>query len=224
MTEDSRTTESLLTRRALAEKATPGPWKPGTSVFLKQETIIASMGYIAAEPIGVSYPTTCYNFAHIAANSPDVVMADIDEILRLRTENEKLRKSVGIQRGMVQEAYQTAALAWGGEIPSPLPGHTRMTEEEACAMFDHLNCPWCGGSGHVDDCDEADQAVKATLERLEKEADWLAENCWKKPEVEYHPLREMRGGFYCDACPYDYDCRKCWREAARKAVEANHEN
>lgn len=143
MTEDNRTTESLLARRELAEKATPGPWKPGTSVFLKQETIIASMGYIAAEPIGVSYPTTCYNFAHIAANSPDVVMADIDEILRLR----------------------------------------------------------------------------AQVERLEKEADWLAEYCWKKPEAEYHPLREMRGGFYCGTCPHDHDCRKCWREAARKAVE-----
>ena len=87
------------------------------------------------------------NAAHIAANSPDVVMADIDEILRLREQ----------------------------------------------------------------------------VERLEKEADWLAENCWKKPEVEYHPLREMRGGFYCDACPYDYDCRKCWRAAARKAVEENHD-
>ena len=92
MTEDSLTTEALLARRELAEKATPGPWKPGTSVFLKQETIIASMGYIAAEPIGVSYPTTCYNFAHIAANSPDVVMDDIDEILRLRAQVERLEK------------------------------------------------------------------------------------------------------------------------------------
>lgn len=91
---------------------------------------------------------------------------------------------IAVEKEMEQEAYQTAALAWGGEIPSPLPGHTRMTEEEA---------------------------------------DWLAENCWKKPEVEYHPLREMRGGFFCDACPHDYDCRKCWREAARKAVEANHD-
>lgn len=87
-----RSIESLLARRELAEKATPGPWKPGTSVFLKQETIIASMGYIAAEPIGVSYPTTCYNFAHIAANSPDVVMDDIDEILRLRAQVERLEK------------------------------------------------------------------------------------------------------------------------------------
>lgn len=217
MTEDSLTTEALLARRELAEKATPGPWEVDKSEITSAVYVETDWGHLICE-------SDDEDAAHIAANSPDVVMADIDEILRLRTENEKLRKSVEIQRGMVQEAYQTAALAWGGEIPSPLPGHTHMTEEEACAMFDHLNCPWCGGSGHVDDCDEADQAVKATLERLEKEADWLAENCWKKPEVEYHPLREMRGGFFCDACPYDYDCRKCWREAARKAVEADNAN
>ena len=65
--------------------------------------------------------------------------------------------------------------------------------------------------------------LRAQVERLEKEADWLAEYCWKKPEAEYHPLREMRGGFYCGTCPHDHDCRKCWREAARKAVEANHD-
>lgn len=62
---------------------------------------------------------------------------------------------IAVEKEMEQEAYQTAALAWGGEIPSP--------------------------------------------------------------------FREMRGGFFCDACPHDYDCRKCWREAARKAVEANHD-
>lgn len=222
MFDSDRTTEALLARRELAEKATPEKWNL-LQIFAEDEN------YVGPETWADMGKAVCIcryakDAQYIAANSPDVAMADIDEILRLREENEKLRKSVGIQRGMVQEAYQTAALAWGGEIPSPLPGHTHMTEEEACAMFDHLNCPWCGGSGHVDDCDEADQAVKATLERLEKEADWLAENCWKKPEVEYHPLREMRGGFFCDACPYDYDCRKCWREAARKAVEADNAN
>ena len=131
-----RTTEALLARRALAEKATPGPW-------------IRERGFLVYGPWGdrpVSGEEGILNPAdasHIAANSPDVVMADIDEILRLQ----------------------------------------------------------------------------AQVERLEKEADWLAEYCWKKPEAEYHPVREMRGGFYCGACPHDHDCRKCWREAARKAVE-----
>ncbi len=217
----NRTTESLLARRALAEKATPGPWKKG--IALRQgygvDAIWDCNDTLVADSEFSESPREESDIAHIAANSPDVVMADIDEILRLRAENEKLRKSVGIQRGMVQEAYQTAALAWGGEIPSPLPGHTRMTEEEACAMFDHLNCPWCGGSGHVDDCDEADQAVKATLERLEKEADWLAlvlanAGCGI-PLTEY--IGEAVNGMSPPAPEH-------WREAARKAVETSHEN
>lgn len=221
MTEDSRTTEALLARRALASKATPGPWKKG--IALRQgygvDAIWDCSGALVADTEKSVSPCEESDAAHIAANDPDVVMADIDEILRLRTENEKLRKSVGIQRGMVQEAYQTAALAWGGEIPSPLPGHTHMTEEEACAMFDHLNCPWCGGSGHVDDCDEADQAVKAILERLEKEADWLAlvlanAGCGI-PLTEY--IGEAVNGMSPPAPEH-------WREAARKAVETSHEN
>lgn len=86
-------------------------------------------------------------------------------------------------------------------------------------MFDHLNCPWCGGSGHVDDCDEADQAVKATLERLEKEADWLAlvlanAGCGV-PLTEY--IGEAVNGMSPPAPEH-------WRKAARKAVETSHEN
>ena len=65
---------------------------------------------------------------------------------------------------------EVAAAAWEGEIPSPLPGHTHMTEE---GFTERYNCPWCGGSGHIDDCDEADKHVKAQLERLNQEADWL---------------------------------------------------
>lgn len=145
MTEDSRTTESLLARRELASKATPGPWKKG--IALRQgygvDAIWDCSGVLVADTEKSVSPCEESDAAHIAANSPDVVMADIDEILRLR----------------------------------------------------------------------------AQVERLEKEADWLAENCWKKPEVEYIPIREMRGGFYCDECPHEYDCRKCWREAARNAVE-----
>lgn len=153
MFDSDRTTEALLARRALASKATPGPWGQ----------VIAGLERVVIDSKGTVVCTVCLdedfsdketerqvlaNLYYIAVNSPAIVMADIDEILRLR----------------------------------------------------------------------------AQVERLEKEADWLAEYCWKKPEAEYHPLREMRGGFFCDACPYDYDCRKCWREAARKAVEADNAN
>ena len=141
-----RTTESLLARRELAEKATPGPWKSVYDYCVLPNIYEDRPANVLIADCSREHDhdkKTKANALYIAANSPDVVMDDIDEILRLR----------------------------------------------------------------------------AQVERLEKEADWLAENCWKKPEAEYHPLREMRGGFFCDACPYDYDCRKCWREAARKAVE-----
>lgn len=137
MTKDNRTTESLLSRRALAEKATPGPWEVDKSEITSAVYVETSWGHLICDSSDHG------DAAHIAVSDPATVMADIDEILRLR----------------------------------------------------------------------------AQVERLEKEADWLAEYCWKKPEAEYHPVREMRGGFYCGACPHDHDCRKCWREAARKAVE-----
>ena len=106
---------------------------------------------------------------------------------------------------------EVAAAAWEGEIPSPLPGHTHMTEE---GFTERYNCPWCGGSGHIDDCDEADKQVKAQLERLELEADWLAHG--------YTNAVDLLG-----MCPRNVDmskcqdssCMECMRESARKAVE-----
>lgn len=82
---NNRTTESLLARRALAEKATPGPWirERGFLVY----------GPWRGRPVsgkeGILNPADA---AHIAANSPDVVMTDIDEILRLRAQVERLEK------------------------------------------------------------------------------------------------------------------------------------
>lgn len=104
---------------------------------------------------------------------------------------------------------EVAAAAWGGEIPSPLPGHTHMTEEEFSESY---NCPWCGGSGHVDDCDEADKQVKAQLERLDREADvlsiWLA-NAY----IDIDLLPEIDSGAMNPPLPEDV------REAAREDVE-----
>lgn len=80
-----RSTEALFTRRAIAEKATPGPWK------------ISSNGlHIAGNINGrylsdVAQATVITDAAHIAANDPQTIMADIDEILRLRAENKRLQ-------------------------------------------------------------------------------------------------------------------------------------
>ncbi len=104
---------------------------------------------------------------------------------------------------------EVAAAAWEGEIPSPLPGHTHMTEE---GFTERYNCPWCGGSGHIDDCDEADKQVKAQLERLEREADvlsiWLA-NAY----IDIDLLPDIDSGAMNSPLPEDV------REAAREAVE-----
>ena len=105
---------------------------------------------------------------------------------------------------------EVAAAAWDGEIPSPLPGHTHMTEEE---FTERYNCPWCGGSGHIDDCDEADKQVKAQLERLDWEADllsiWLA-NAY----IDIDLLPEIDSGAMNPPLPEDV--REAAREAARK--------
>lgn len=94
MIQNDRTTETLLSRRALAEKATPGPWEPdyrGMCIFtsVPKVTMIAEM---RGRNDGLRAWQGQFNALHIAANSPNVVMADIDEILRLREEVKRLEK------------------------------------------------------------------------------------------------------------------------------------
>ena len=109
---------------------------------------------------------------------------------------------------------EVAAAEWGGKIQSPMPGHTHITEED---FSERYNCPWCGGSGHIDDCDEADKQVKAQLERLDREADvlsiWLA-NAY----IDIDLLPEIDSGAMNPPLPEDV------REAARKAVEEGEES
>lgn len=123
----------------------------------------------------------------------------------------RLCRELELSRKHAVTMSEVAAAAWEGEIPSPLPGHTHMTEEE---FTERYNCPWCGGSGHIDDCDEADKQVKDQLERLEREADWLAHG--------YTNAVDLLG-----MCPRNVDmskcqdssCMECMREYAHKAVE-----
>ena len=96
-------------------------------------------------------------------------MGSATTIFRLCQELELARKHSVIMS-------EVAKAAWGGEIPSPLPGHAHMTEEE---FTERYNCPWCGGSGHIDDCDEADKQVKAQLEAAERKGYLLEQsNLW----------------------------------------------
>lgn len=122
MTKTDLSTEALLTRKTVAE------------IALCENSCQHDL-----TPYLIDTELSLECIGHIAANSPDVVIATIDELLRLREDNE----------------------------------------------------------------------------RLEKEADWLALKAWKKRDSEYIPEREHE----CLECPFDHDCVKCWRDAARKVVE-----
>lgn len=91
---------------------------------------------------------------------------------KTEAENARLRAELETAKQVAASAQAVAQEVWAGEIPSPLPGHKRANEEESLAQVEHLNCPLCGGSGHVDDCDHDSTEAIA---RLTKERDWLAD-------------------------------------------------
>ena len=88
---NDRSDAALRERLVIAEKATKGPW---------YHTLAAIVG-TKKSPEDNDATCICFtewgcsgdpqaNAAHIAASSPDVVRADIEEILRLREENKRL--------------------------------------------------------------------------------------------------------------------------------------
>lgn len=123
-----RTTEALLARRELAEKATPGPWMPGTA--LDTGTVREGDGYILVD-CRLTTSDGIANAAHIAANSPDVVMADIDEILRLREENGRLDREAEWLADKLKQ-YKGPSITYKGEIMS-LREAARRALEPNCA-------------------------------------------------------------------------------------------
>lgn len=72
---------------------------------------------------------------------------------KTEAENARLRAELETAKQVAASAQAVAQEAWAGEIPSPLPGHKRANEEELLAQVEHLNCPLCGGSGHIGDCE-----------------------------------------------------------------------
>lgn len=93
-------TEALLARRALAEKATPGKWKI-TGVSAVNGCYCHRLIYSDENPHhmitfmhNMSNCKCAEDAAHIAANSPDVVIASINEILNLRAQVVRLEKEV----------------------------------------------------------------------------------------------------------------------------------
>ena len=101
---NDRSDAALRERLDLAEKATKGPWIKRCRDFLGED----GFGWESKPTVEAEDKMICLFYdrdadaddvdndeddaAHIAANSPDVVRADIEEILRLRAENERLNK------------------------------------------------------------------------------------------------------------------------------------
>ena len=97
--------------------------------------------------------------AYIAAacNSVPRILDALEQVEvraeKAEAENARLRPELETAKQVAASAQAVAQEAWAGEIPSPLPGHKRANEEELLAQVEHLNCPLCGGSGHIGDCE-----------------------------------------------------------------------
>ena len=105
---NDRSDAALRERLELAEKATKGPWIKRSRDFQGED----GFGWESKPTVEAEDKMVCLFYdrdvdaddvdndeddaAHIAANSPDVVKADIEEILRLRAENERLNKEADL--------------------------------------------------------------------------------------------------------------------------------
>lgn len=103
---NDRSEAVLRERLEIAEKATQGPWIKKSRDFQGED----GFGWESKPTVEAEDKTICLFYdrdagvddvdndeddaAHIAASSPDVVKADIEEILRLRDDNERLREKI----------------------------------------------------------------------------------------------------------------------------------
>lgn len=90
---NDRSDAALHERLVIAEKATKGPWYHSLAAIVgtKKSPEDNDATCICFTEWGCSGDPQA-NAAHIAASSPDVVRADIEEILRLREEVARLNK------------------------------------------------------------------------------------------------------------------------------------
>ena len=113
---NDRSDAALRERLMIAEKAAQGPWKLD-EVLTKRKDFEPS--YVVKDRDGFTIvdvlPTAAYqaNAVNIAANSPDVVKADIEEILRLRAENERLNKEANwLAKALGVQVKDSFGCAW----------------------------------------------------------------------------------------------------------------
>ena len=113
---NDRSDAALRERLMIAEKAAQGPWKLD-EVLTKRKDFEPS--YVVKDRDGFTIvdvlPTAAYqaNAVNIAANSPDVVKADIEEILRLRAENERLNREANwLAKALGVQVKDSFGCAW----------------------------------------------------------------------------------------------------------------
>ena len=92
-----RSEQALRDRLELTRKATDGPWKSDEVLFRKKNF---EPSYVVKDGDGRTIvdilPVAAYQETarHIAASSPDVVRADLEEILALRAEVARLKDEI----------------------------------------------------------------------------------------------------------------------------------
>lgn len=224
MTKTDLSTEALLVRREIAEKATPGPW--GVKCERHDNTcheylILAEDGdkIVGADKIDLrevyyrSLPEAIcsldsHDAAHIAANSPDVAIATIDELLRLRAENGRLKE--GLENALHVNELRLAEVAktlFTG-IVEGISGDSESVRVQTGATCVHCNACFTSAEdaiAHDKVCPKHPANIRAEL--LEKEAEWLANRlaCIQSAR-DIEPQTRYRSSEW-------------WRETARKAVE-----
>ncbi|WP_443825710.1 ead/Ea22-like family protein [Desulfovibrio sp.] len=110
---NNRSDAALRERLKLAEKATQGPWYHTLAAIVgtKKSPEDNDATCICSTEWGCSGDSQA-NAAYIAASSPDVVRADIEEILRLRGENKLLNSMVMSFAG--KAVHETVGGWWTG--------------------------------------------------------------------------------------------------------------
>ena len=161
---NNRSDASLRERLGIAERAAQGPWKSDEVVTRKKGF---EPSYVVKDGDGLTIvdilPVSAYQAtaAHISARSPDVVRADIEEILRLRQENKRLC-------GELERVHEEADwLAESLEIESPYCYECEFKDERYYEYEENIT--WCAHApdGTNDTCDQSWR--KAARKAIEEE-------------------------------------------------------
>ena len=113
---NDRSDAALRERLRIAEKAAQGPWKLDEVITKRKDfepsyVVKDREGFTIADVLPIAEHRN--TAANIAANSPDVVRADIEEILRLRAENERLNKEADwLAKALGVQVRDSFGCAW----------------------------------------------------------------------------------------------------------------